>query len=92
MFKCSRRRYRQKRQGPAGTTVTTNLASVATDINDTQTATTRVLILAPQDHAVGVLHPTGPKPVSKIALGLFPGSVLLRTDRIVNVNTFRPKR
>ncbi|CAM9339956.1 unnamed protein product [Rangifer tarandus platyrhynchus] len=45
MFKCSRRRYRQKRQGPAGTTVTINLATVATDINDTQTATTRVLIL-----------------------------------------------
>lgn len=48
MFKCSRRRYRQKRQGPAGATVTTNLATVATDINDTQTATTRVLILPPQ--------------------------------------------
>ncbi|XDB48342.1 hypothetical protein AB1E18_001927 [Capra hircus] len=48
MFKCSRRRYRQKRQGPGGTTVTTNLANVATDINDTQTATTRVLILPPQ--------------------------------------------
>ncbi|XP_070324324.1 PIK3R3 upstream open reading frame protein [Odocoileus virginianus] len=48
MFKCSRRRYRQKRQGPAGTTVTINLATVATDINDTQTATTRVLILPPQ--------------------------------------------
>nr|XP_054369201.1 PIK3R3 upstream open reading frame protein [Mirounga angustirostris] len=40
MFKCSRRRYRQKPQGPAATTAATNPATVATDINNTSTATT----------------------------------------------------
>ncbi|XP_073646477.1 P3R3URF protein [Tursiops truncatus] len=45
MFKCSRRRYRQKSQGPAATTAATNLATMATDINNTHTATTRVWIL-----------------------------------------------
>ncbi|KAJ8779562.1 hypothetical protein J1605_012446 [Eschrichtius robustus] len=48
MFKCSHRRYRQKSQGPAATTAATNLATMATDINDTHAATTRVWILAPQ--------------------------------------------
>ncbi|XP_028344002.1 PIK3R3 upstream open reading frame protein [Physeter macrocephalus] len=48
MFKCSHRRYRQKSQGPAATTAATNLATMATDINDTHTATTRVWILLPQ--------------------------------------------
>uniref|UniRef100_A0A8C6F3E4 PIK3R3 upstream open reading frame n=1 Tax=Monodon monoceros TaxID=40151 RepID=A0A8C6F3E4_MONMO len=43
MFKCSRRRYRQKSQGPTATTAATNLATMATDINDTHTATTAVL-------------------------------------------------
>ncbi|XP_057565635.1 PIK3R3 upstream open reading frame protein [Hippopotamus amphibius kiboko] len=48
MFKCSRRRYRQKRQGPAATTAATNVATMATDTNNTLTATTRVWILPRQ--------------------------------------------
>ncbi|XP_034507653.1 PIK3R3 upstream open reading frame protein [Ailuropoda melanoleuca] len=48
MFKCSRRRYRQKPQGPAATAAATSPATVATDINNTPTATTRVWILPPQ--------------------------------------------
>ncbi|TKC36435.1 hypothetical protein EI555_000646 [Monodon monoceros] len=46
MFKCSRRRYRQKSQGPTATTAATNLATMATDINDTHTATTAATNLA----------------------------------------------
>lgn len=48
MFKRSRRTYRQKPQGPAATPAATNPATVATDINNTPTATTSVWILPPQ--------------------------------------------
>ncbi|KAM5161369.1 P3R3URF protein [Callospermophilus lateralis] len=44
MFKCSRRRYRQKPQGPAAT----NLPTMTTEISNTHTATTSVWILSPQ--------------------------------------------
>lgn len=44
MFKYSRRTYRQKPRGPA----TTNLATMTTNINDTNTTTTSVWILSPQ--------------------------------------------
>ncbi|XP_063092464.1 PIK3R3 upstream open reading frame protein [Cavia porcellus] len=44
MFKCSRRRYRQKLQGPAAT----NVATTSTDISATHTAITSVWILSPQ--------------------------------------------
>ncbi|XP_021055396.1 PIK3R3 upstream open reading frame protein [Mus pahari] len=43
MFKCSRRTYRQKPRGPTATSP----ASVATNISDTDT-TTSVLILSPR--------------------------------------------
>ncbi|XP_066125402.1 PIK3R3 upstream open reading frame protein [Saccopteryx bilineata] len=45
MFKCSRRRYRQKAQGPAATTAATNLATMAGDSNSTHTVTTNMWIL-----------------------------------------------
>nr|XP_045369494.1 PIK3R3 upstream open reading frame protein [Camelus bactrianus] len=48
MFKCSRRKYRQKPQGPAATTTATNLATMATGTNRTHTVTTRVWILPSQ--------------------------------------------
>ncbi|XP_075854032.1 P3R3URF protein [Microcebus murinus] len=48
MFKRSRRRYPRKPQGPTATSAATNLATMATDINNTRTATTRVWIFPPQ--------------------------------------------
>ncbi|CAK6441008.1 unnamed protein product [Pipistrellus nathusii] len=45
MFKCSRRRYRQKPQSPTATTAATNLATMARDINNTHNVTTNVWIL-----------------------------------------------
>ncbi|XP_077608264.1 P3R3URF protein [Crocuta crocuta] len=49
MFKCSRRRYRQKPRGPTPTTAATNFATMATGINNTHTVTTTsVWILPPQ--------------------------------------------
>ncbi|XP_074190761.1 P3R3URF protein [Rhinolophus sinicus] len=48
MFKCSRRRYRQKPQGPAAITAATNLDTMARDINNTHTLSTSVWILPPQ--------------------------------------------
>ncbi|XP_077005925.1 P3R3URF protein [Tamandua tetradactyla] len=49
MFKCSRRRYRQKPQSPATTTATTNLATRTADVNtNSDTATTSVWVLPPQ--------------------------------------------
>lgn len=44
MFKCSRRTYRQKPRAPAAT----NLATVTTNISDTNNTTTSVWILSPQ--------------------------------------------
>ncbi|KAM5264967.1 P3R3URF protein [Hipposideros larvatus] len=48
MFKSSRRRYRQKPQGPTATTAATNLDTMARDINNTDTVTASVWILPPQ--------------------------------------------
>lgn len=45
MFKCSRRRYRQKPQSPTATTAATSLATMARDINNTHHVTTSVWIL-----------------------------------------------
>ncbi|KAK7803156.1 hypothetical protein U0070_005703 [Myodes glareolus] len=51
MFKYSRRTYRQKPRGPA----TTDLATMATNINETNnTTTTSVWILSPQDTSVNL--------------------------------------
>ncbi|XP_059110745.1 PIK3R3 upstream open reading frame protein [Peromyscus eremicus] len=44
MFKCSRRTYRQKPRAPA----VTNLATMTTNISDTNNTTTSVWILSPQ--------------------------------------------
>nr|XP_058159629.1 PIK3R3 upstream open reading frame protein [Dasypus novemcinctus] len=49
MFKCSRRRYRQKPPSPAATAAATDLATMAADnTNNADTATTSVWILPPR--------------------------------------------
>ncbi|XP_026915105.2 PIK3R3 upstream open reading frame protein [Acinonyx jubatus] len=47
MFKCSRRRYRQKPQGRTPTTAATNFATLAPDINNTHTVTTTSVWILP---------------------------------------------